>query len=80
MPRSLRGQFVPKALTQLGRERLARCGRVVALPEQRLHFIMVMVIMILDHARDYFSDIQANPTNLETASAALFFTRWVTHV
>ena len=37
-----------------------------------------MVLMALDHTRDFFGAAQ-NPTNLATASAALFFTRWVTH-
>jgi len=42
---------------------------------------IAMVIMALDHARDYFH-IAANtddPLNLATASPALFFTRWITH-
>ncbi|WP_229719259.1 DUF1624 domain-containing protein [Winogradskyella schleiferi] len=42
---------------------------------------LVMVIMALDHVRDYtytgymFDD----PTNLETTTPFLFFTRWITH-
>lgn len=40
---------------------------------------LVMVIMALDHVRDYFSHPGLNPTNLETTTAALFFTRWITH-
>ncbi len=42
---------------------------------------LAMVIMALDHVRDYFH-IAANiddPLNLDTASPGLFFTRWVTH-
>ena len=37
-----------------------------------------MVIMALDHTRDFFGQ-PGSPTNLATASAALFFTRWITH-
>lgn len=42
---------------------------------------IAMVIMALDHVRDYFH-LTANiddPLNLETTSPLLFFTRWVTH-
>jgi uncharacterized membrane protein len=37
-----------------------------------------MVLMALDHTRDFFG-LAGNPTNLATASAPLFFTRWITH-
>ena len=42
---------------------------------------LVMVIMMLDHTRDYFSAaaFQFDPTDLTKTSAALFFTRWITH-
>ena len=39
---------------------------------------LIMIVMALDHTRDYFG-IAANPTDLATASAGLFLTRWVTH-
>ena len=39
----------------------------------------IMVLMALDHTRDFFGIPGQNPTNLATASAALFLTRWVTH-
>ena len=38
-----------------------------------------MILMALDHTRDFFGYPGQNPTNLASASAALFFTRWVTH-
>ena len=39
----------------------------------------VMVLMVLDHTRDYFGNAAINPTDLSLASPALFLTRWVTH-
>jgi len=40
---------------------------------------IVMVLMALDHVRDYFG-IPANPTDPARAGVALFFTRWITHL
>ena len=39
----------------------------------------VMVLMTLDHTRDFFSNAHFNPTDLEQTFPALFFTRWITH-
>jgi len=39
----------------------------------------VMIIMALDHVRDYFGGIGVSPTNLATTTVPLFFTRWITH-
>ena len=41
---------------------------------------LVIVLMGLDHVRDYFSPYPFQPENLEQASAALFLTRWGTHL
>jgi uncharacterized membrane protein len=42
---------------------------------------IVMVIMALDHARDFFhkGGLFNDPANLATTTPALFFTRWITH-
>jgi uncharacterized membrane protein len=40
---------------------------------------VVMVVMVLDHVRDFFMNPAIDPTNLTVASPALFFTRWITH-
>ena len=39
----------------------------------------VMVLMALDHVRDYVTNLRFQPEDLQRASAALFATRWVTH-
>ena len=38
-----------------------------------------MILMALDHVRDYFG-AAGNPTDPARASVALFFTRWITHL
>jgi uncharacterized membrane protein len=40
---------------------------------------IVMVIMALDHTRDFFSNFTHNPTDLEYTTTGMFFTRWITH-
>ena len=40
---------------------------------------VVMMLMALDHVRDYFGAPGVNPSDLSRATAALFFTRWITH-
>ena len=40
---------------------------------------VVMIIMALDHTRDYLGAAVGDPTNLATTTTALFFTRWITH-
>jgi uncharacterized membrane protein len=40
---------------------------------------IVMVIMAIDHVRDYFSNAQISPTDVAQTWPALFFTRWITH-
>jgi len=40
---------------------------------------VIMILMALDHTRDFFGIPGQNPTDLATTTPALFFTRWVTH-
>jgi uncharacterized membrane protein len=40
---------------------------------------LVMVIMALDHIRDFWSPTLVRPEDVAQASVALFFTRWITH-
>src|SRR5438067_1848366 len=41
----------------------------------------VMIIMALDHVRDFVSSaaMSFSPTDLSRTTASLFFTRWITH-
>ena len=43
---------------------------------------IVMIIMALDHTRDYFhsQSLLGDPLNLQTTTPALFATRWITHL
>jgi len=40
---------------------------------------VIMILMALDHTRDYFGMRGLDPTNLANTSAAWFATRWITH-
>ena len=41
---------------------------------------IVMILMALDHVRDYFGVPGLNPVNLAQTTVPLFLTRWVTHL
>lgn len=40
---------------------------------------LIMLIMAIDHARDYFHLAHPDATNLAITTPLLFFTRWITH-
>src|SRR5580698_8618938 len=40
---------------------------------------LVMVVMALDHTRDFFTYLRFEPETLARTWYALFFTRWITH-
>ena len=40
---------------------------------------LIMVVMALDHTRDFFTNLHFEPETLSQTYAALFFTRWITH-
>ena len=41
---------------------------------------IAMILMALDHTRDFLGTPAISPTNLAQASAGLFLTRWITHI
>jgi uncharacterized membrane protein len=41
---------------------------------------LVIIIMALDHVRAYFSNARFDPLDLSQTDAALFLTRWITHL
>lgn len=52
--------------------------------KQRIHSIdiirgLIMIIMALDHTRDFLHYPGLSPTNMQTTTVILFFTRWITH-
>jgi uncharacterized membrane protein len=51
-------------------------GRIVSLDVMRG---LVMVIMAVDHTRDFFTNLRFEPEALAQTYYALFFTRWITH-
>src|SRR5277367_5409262 len=41
---------------------------------------LVMIVMALDHVRDFFSErMFLDPTDLQTTTSGIFLTRWITH-
>ncbi len=40
---------------------------------------VIMILMALDHVRDFFGNSGFNPTDPATTTIPLFFTRWITH-
>ncbi|HXR16279.1 MAG TPA: heparan-alpha-glucosaminide N-acetyltransferase domain-containing protein [Terriglobales bacterium] len=63
---------------------MAAIAEVVTAKRVRLESIdivrgFIMILMALDHVRDFFGVPGANPTDLSSTTVALFFTRWITH-
>ncbi len=71
-PRTLTVAQTQQAISAVG----AGTGRIVSLDVLRG---LVMVIMALDHTRDFFTNLRFEPENLARTYYALFFTRWITH-
>ncbi len=66
-------QIAPPKVDTTG---LLRSDRIVSVDLMRG---IVMVIMALDHTRDYFTSLTFPPEDLTHTYGWLFFTRWITH-
>jgi uncharacterized membrane protein len=60
----------------IGSPKVSRLARLDSIDIMRG---VVMVVMALDHTRDYFTHLRFEPESLAQTYYALFFTRWVTH-
>ncbi|MBZ5718898.1 MAG: heparan-alpha-glucosaminide N-acetyltransferase domain-containing protein [Acidobacteriia bacterium] len=54
----------------------ASASRIVSLDILRG---LIMVVMAIDHSRDFFTNLRFEPETLSQTYYALFFTRWITH-
>jgi uncharacterized membrane protein len=70
-PISLQSSKVPESLAVVSHPRIASIDSLRGL---------VMVIMALDHVRDFFTNATFNPLDLAQTTPALFLTRWITHL
>jgi uncharacterized membrane protein len=76
MSSTLSSQAIGVARTSTGPVAESGTGRIVSLDIMRG---LVMVIMALDHTRDFFTNLRFEPESLAQTYYALFFTRWITH-
>src|SRR5215216_3058353 len=72
--------------TKLSGQSVIVTNEDLRLPKLRIQSIdilrgAVMLIMALDHVRDFFHihGADQNPVDLTTTTTALYFTRWITH-
>src|ERR1700674_5164447 len=59
-------------------------GQAVTVKRARIESIdvvrgLIMILMALDHTRDFFGNSGLNPTDPATTTIPLYFTRWITH-
>ena len=73
---------VPRLFVRL--RRMSAVAEAIPVKRVRIESIdvvrgVIMIIMALDHVRDFFGNSGFNPTDPATTTIPLFFTRWITH-
>jgi uncharacterized membrane protein len=63
-------------MTTIGKAALGERRRIESVDVVRG---FIMLVMALDHVRDYFGQVGFQPTDLSRTTIAWFFTRWITH-
>ena len=83
-PQTRRDRVMEAHIASTGMATPSRLGPVPPRPD-RLESVdlvrgLVMLMMALDHVRDFWSDrLLMDPTDLQTTTVGVFLTRWVTH-
>jgi uncharacterized membrane protein len=67
------------AVLRSGYARIHRRARISRVPSIDILRGLAMVLMALDHVRDFFTDAHFDPLDLAQTTAPLFLTRWITH-
>ena len=73
MEAAARRAIEPPVLADIGRAKRPRIESVDVVRG------VIMILMALDHTRDYFAVPGLRPTDPATTTVPLFFTRWITH-
>jgi uncharacterized membrane protein len=63
-------------MTSIGKAALGARTRIESVDVVRG---FIMIVMALDHVRDFFGQVGFEPTDLDRTTIAWFFTRWITH-
>jgi len=80
LPEDIKGRLPrPVALAPASAPRASAISKRARLESIDVVRGVIMILMALDHTRDFFGIPGQNPTDLANATAALFLTRWVTY-
>jgi uncharacterized membrane protein len=82
MSQPIRAEATPSTFTLFTRDAPSAAAEAA---RQRIESVdvvrgIIMILMALDHVRDFFGSLAVSPTNLATTTPELFLTRWITHI